>query len=153
MMKKLLRKIELLLIDDDRDDVFLFKKVLEDRNSPFSLTVATDGEEALEILLNMKLKKYNPDLVLLDLMMPKVDGFEFLSKMKHDDDLKHLPVIVFSDSDYPSTVEKAYKFQASAYIMKPHDSNGYDRVVGALENWWCNTIVLPGNVVLSLDMP
>jgi CheY-like chemotaxis protein len=145
--------LELFLVEDDKDDVFLFRTVLEEQKAAFRLKVSTDGEDALEELLNFRKDHYRPDLILIDLGIPRLNGLELLSKIKHDEDLKPLPVVVFSSSNDSTMVKEAYRLNVSGFIRKPKTIQEYKEIFQTLEKWWCSTIILPEKEAFSLKHP
>jgi len=145
-MKNEQKLIELFLIDDDKDDVLFFQEVLKEQSTSLNLTISTDGEDALQELLDLKDRKYCPDLILLDLRMPKLDGLEFLAKIKHDEFLLHIPVVIMSDSDCPQIIKKAYKLHASGFIRKPQNLRDYEETIKNFGKWWASTVLLPRRI-------
>jgi CheY-like chemotaxis protein len=113
---------------------------------PKYLSVVTDGEEAIEFLTRNG--KYNdaprPDLILLDLNLPKMDGREVLEKIKADPDLKRIPVLVLSTSRSDRDVAGAYEHRANCYLAKPSELDEYLDVVRAIEAYWLSCVALPG---------
>jgi CheY-like chemotaxis protein len=136
------RVVQLFLVDDDEEDVDMFEAIFREEGTPCKLTVATDPVGALDKLISLERKDY-PDLIILDLSMPKIGGLEFLAKLKHDEFLQQIPVVFLSDSDCPSTVEKAYDSYASGYIRKPCSLEECRQTARCLKKWWGETILLP----------
>ncbi|MBK8881778.1 MAG: response regulator [Bacteroidales bacterium] len=112
-----LKQMNILLADDDIDDCIFFEKALEELIISTNLTTVHDGEELMQLLAN---ESYNlPDILFLDLNMPRKNGFECLSEIKHDNKLKDLPVIIFSTSFEQEVVNSLYKNGARYFIRKP----------------------------------
>jgi CheY-like chemotaxis protein len=110
------------------------------------LAVAKDGAEALEYLERSKQGgSAVPDFIVLDLNLPKRTGREVLHEIKADAELKKIPVLVMSSSGAEEDVEAAYRLNANCYIRKPADLPGYEKVVRAIEDFWCMAVTLPEN--------
>src|SRR5436309_3668955 len=121
-----------LLVEDNATDVTLFRVALESIPASIDLSVADDGEQALEYLRGKGVYAgaARPDFILLDLNLPRKDGFEVLGELKSDPDLRLIPVIVLTSSRSPEEIARAYDLQAAAYFVKP--LSGYDRVVHSI---------------------
>lgn len=137
--------IELLLIDDDDKDIFLTKRAFKRSRTPNRIEVAKDGEEGLAVLRHEAPfdKVPRPDLILLDLNMPRMTGHEFLATIKNDDDLKSIPVIVMTMSQSEVDMMKSYRNHASSFISKPIELGDFMRVIQALEDFWFTAVRLP----------
>ena len=140
-----LAPIEILLVDDNPGDIELTRAALRDARILNEIHVATDGEQALRFLkrLGEFAKAPRPDLVFLDLTMPRVDGFQVLAEMKADPDLRRIPVIVMSSSDAEKDLARAYDTQISAYLIKPSDLDAYFTAIRSVKELWFNVIALP----------
>ena len=142
-----LSPIEILLVEDNPADVRLTKEALHEEKLHNNLSVVSDGEEALEFL--HKKGKYakatTPDLILLDLNLPKMDGREVLKEIKSDDELKSIPVVILTVSKAEEDVLKTYKLHANCYISKPIDLNQFSRVVKSIKEFWLTIVKLPPN--------
>jgi len=136
--------IEILLVEDNAGDVRLTREALKDAKVLNTLHVARDGEEAMEYLCHKG--KYadapRPDLVLLDLNLPRKDGREVLSEIKADEVLKRIPVVILTTSKSEEDVLKVYNLHANCYVTKPLDLDQFIRVVQAIEDFWF-TVVRP----------
>lgn len=141
------RPIEILLVEDNPGDVRLTVEVMKESKVHNKIHVAEDGVEALAFL--RKQGKYKdacrPDMVLLDLNLPRKDGREVLAELKADDDLKRIPVVVLTTSRAEQDIVKTYNLHANAYICKPVDLNQFINVVKTIENFWLTIVVLPAN--------
>ena len=137
--------IEILLVEDDPADVRLVKEFLTQENPHHHIHVVTTGAEAMAFVYNKDnhAKAPRPDLILLDLNLPLVDGRETLACLKSDNNLKCIPIIVFSSSRAPHDVSKVYDLHANAYIVKPRTLEEYRRVLTLIEEFWLNTAQLP----------
>ncbi len=139
------KPVELLLVEDNPADVRLTQEVFESCKITNHMSVVTDGEEALAFL--RKEGAYadgpRPDVVLLDLNLPKKDGREVLSEIKSDPELKIIPVIVLTTSDADQDVWKAYDAGVNSYIKKPVDLEQFIEVCRCIENFWLTIAKLP----------
>jgi two-component system response regulator len=139
------RPIEILLVEDSATDVMLAEEALEKAKMRNNLHVVKDGVEAMAFLRQQG--KYTdvprPDLVLLDLNMPRKDGREVLAEVKEDDDLKSIPVVVLTTSQAQEDVLKAYGLHANCYISKPVDFQQFTNVVRAIDQFWFTVVTLP----------
>ena len=137
--------IDLLLIDDDQADIYLAKRVLGKCGTPVAIQVARHGEEALALLRREGQHRdaRRPDLIFLDLNMPRMNGHEFLEVMKADDDLKSIPTIVMSMSNSEVDMAKSYALQASAYVSKPMELEAFAKVIRSVEEHWFQVVRLP----------
>jgi CheY-like chemotaxis protein len=139
------RIVEILLIDDDPDDVELAREALDDLAVGNHLTVVEDGAKALAYLRAEGDFEYAilPDLILLDLKMPKKSGLEVLAEIKDDENLRRIPVIVLTTSDAPDDILEAYELQASCYITKPADLEEFEHVMGLIKDFCLTVVRLP----------
>jgi len=137
--------LEILLVEDNPADVRLTQEAFRRADLHANLSVAYNGEEALAIL--RKEGKYaesaRPNLVLLDVNMPRKDGWAVLRDMKHDRSLDCIPVIVLTSSAAEEDIVKAYKHQASSYISKPPDLAGLNEVIESIRGFWIDVATLP----------
>lgn len=135
--------LEILLVEDNPSDVRLFQDAL---SGPYHVTVAQNGAEALDRLFQRGKFKNSPrpDVVVLDLNIPLVDGHEVLNAMKSNSQLRSIPAIIFSASSRPGDVEKAYEFGASAYLVKPTGLDEMERTLVAFVHFWIEQCVYPG---------
>lgn len=140
-----LRIINILLVEDNPGDVRLTQEVFKEGKIKNILHVVMDGEEALDYL--NKRGKYTtaetPDLVLLDLNLPKIDGREVLEEIKNTPKLKRIPVIVLTTSDAQADILKMYDNHANCYITKPVDFSQFMNVVKSIEDFWLTIVKLP----------
>ena len=140
--------IEVLLVEDSPGAAQLTREALRDALVPNHIHVVADGEEALRFLHQEPpyADTPKPDLILLDLNLPKVDGRTVLSTVKSDSSLMDIPVIVLTCSDNPRDIEHAYRHQAAGYITKPADLDDYFIAVRSLKELWFNVMALPTKV-------
>jgi chemotaxis family two-component system response regulator Rcp1 len=139
------RPIEILLVEDSPGDVRLTREAFADAKVSNRLSVVTDGVEAIDFL--RKRGRFasgtKPDLVLLDLNLPKKDGREVLREMKADESLKRIPVVVLTTSRAEEDILKAYDLHANCYITKPVDFPRFLEVVRSIEDFWLTVVKLP----------
>jgi chemotaxis family two-component system response regulator Rcp1 len=139
------RHAEILLVEDNVGDVILAKKAFSNAKMHNNMTIAMDGEEALAIL-RKEGKHANaamPDLVLLDLNLPKMNGKDVLQAIKSDEKLRHIPVVILTSSRAELDVVKSYNLHANAYIIKPVTLKALAEIVTSIEQFWFTVIVLP----------
>jgi CheY-like chemotaxis protein len=138
--------IQILMVEDNDGDVFLTMEALHAAKIGNHVHVVHDGVEALEFLRRQG--KYasapRPDLILLDLNLPRKDGREVLADIKVDADLRAIPVIVLTSSSAETDVARSYDLHANCYIVKPVDFEGLMEVVRSIENFWLIVVKLPG---------
>lgn len=140
-----MQSIHILLVEDNEGDILLTKEALEDAKILVELSIAKDGKEALDFL--NKTGKYAnvalPDLILLDVNLPKKNGHEVLHYIKHSENLKHIPVIMLTTSSSQKDINMSYNNYANCYITKPVDVNDFLSVVTTIENFWITVVELP----------
>jgi CheY-like chemotaxis protein len=144
-MKMFGKLVEILLVEDNEGDVGLIEEVLEEINIRSNLHVATDGEEAI-LYLHGEGKfsgSPSPDIVLLDLNLPKKDGREVLEEIREDNRLKKIPVVVLTTSQAEKDIMRAYELHANAYVNKPLDFDQFINVVKSIANFWLEIVKLP----------
>lgn len=141
------KPIEILLVEDNPGDARLAAEAFKegDKKSPNRLHVVEDGVEAMEFLRreNGYAEVPKPNIILLDLNLPRKDGREVLAEVKSDDELKKIPVIVMTTSQAEEDIVKSYELQANAYITKPIDFDNFMSSVESVESFWLETVELP----------
>ncbi len=144
-MNSLGRPIEILLVEDNPGDVRLLQEALKEGKVCNNLAIVNDGVEALSYL--KKQGQYadapRPDLILLDLNLPKKDGREVLEEYKSDPDLKRIPVVILTTSAAEADILKVYDLNANCYITKPVDFEQFIEVVQLIESFWLSIVKLP----------
>jgi CheY-like chemotaxis protein len=142
------KKIHILLVEDNPGDIRLVREALNEYKVTHHLEVIVDGVKALNYLQRKKasLNGSLPDLILLDLNMPKKDGREVLKEIKQDVDLRPIPVIIFSSSKADEDIRGSYDHHANCYVCKPLDLDAFIEVVGLILRFWLDTIKLPSRV-------
>jgi chemotaxis family two-component system response regulator Rcp1 len=144
---RLVRPIEILLVEDNPGDADLAREALEGSKFNNILNVVDDGEKAMAYLRRDGLypEVSRPDLILLDLNIPKKDGRQVLAEIKEDDNLKRIPVVILTTSRAEEDVMKSYNLHCNCYITKPIDLNQFLSVVRSIEDFWLSIVVLPPN--------
>ncbi len=140
-----IRPIEILLVEDNPGDVRLTREALADAKVANHLGVASDGIDALQYLRRTGKHKdaIRPDLILLDLNLPKKDGRQVLDEIKADPDLRRIPVVVITSSEAEQDIVKSYDLHANCYVSKPLDLSQFVRVVRSVEDFWMTIVKLP----------
>ena len=141
-----MKPIEILLVEDNPADVRLTQEALREGKVRNVLHVARDGVEAIDFLRRRGdfPNATKPDLVLLDLNLPRKDGREVLAEIKADPELKKLPVVVLTTSSAEKDILKSYELHANCYITKPVDLEQFVNVVRSIDNFWLTVVRLPG---------
>jgi chemotaxis family two-component system response regulator Rcp1 len=144
---KIIKPVDILLVEDNPGDVRLTREALKESKVSNKLYVVKDGAEAMEYLdkKGTYRKAVRPDLILLDLNLPKKNGKEVLSEVKGDPDLKSIPVVVLTTSSDEVDILKSYNLHANCYITKPIDIKQFHKVVKAIDNFWFTIVKLPQN--------
>lgn len=140
-----MKLIEVLLVEDDPQDVEITKEVMELSKVKLNVNVVGNGAEALDYLRKEDGYEHaiKPDLILLDLNMPKMNGREFLEEMKKDEQLKLIPVVVLTTSKAEEDIVKTYKLGASCYVTKPVGLDQFQKVVQAVDSFWFTVVKYP----------
>ncbi|MFL6462965.1 MAG: response regulator [Bryobacteraceae bacterium] len=139
--------LRILLVEDSPSDVRLIREALKETPVPVQITVAQDGVEAMEYLRSTETgRSHRPDLVLLDLNLPRKNGREVLAEVKSSPGLKQIPVLVMTSSRADEDIAQAYSLNANCYITKPGDLQEYINVVRAIEDFWFVTATLPDSI-------
>ena len=137
--------MEILLVEDDAGDIDLTKEALEESKLQVSLNVVRDGVEAIAYLRREGeyTQATRPDLILLDLNLPRLNGREVLQEIKNDDKLKAIPIVVLSTSDTHEDIRSSYNLGANCYIKKTLDMDKFIEIVRSIENFWFSIVQLP----------
>ncbi len=135
--------LNILIVEDSPPDVMLLERALDAEGRPHQVTVAVDGVDALALLRRDLTGTRRPDLILLDLNMPRMDGREFLEHVKHDPGLRSIPVVVLSTSDQQDDIQASYERHCNAYVTKPHALADFDALVQALVRFWADCVRRP----------
>ena len=140
-----LRPVEILLVEDSPGDVRLTREVLKDAKIANNLQVAIDGEEAMSILRreDEHAGAARPDLILLDMNLPRKNGREVLAEMREDPSLQRIPVIMLTTSSAEADIARSYELGVNCYITKPLDLGAFIDVVRSIEQFWLSVVCLP----------
>jgi len=137
--------VEILLVEDNEADIRLTQEGIKETKIHNNLHVVRDGEEAMDFLY--KRGDYRdavtPELILLDLNLPKKDGREVLKEIKNDDALSHIPVVILTTSEAEKDIVKSYKLHANCYVTKPMGIDQFVEVIKAIEDFWFSIVKLP----------
>jgi chemotaxis family two-component system response regulator Rcp1 len=145
MQNDFMNSIDILIVEDNKGDARLIKEVFNENKVFNSLYFVNDGVEAMDFLYARG--KYKgvpkPDLIILDLNLPKKDGREVLAEIKSDDGLKHIPVVIMTISQAEEDILKSYNLHANCFVSKPIDLNQFIKVIKSIENFWFSVVKLP----------
>jgi two-component system, chemotaxis family, response regulator Rcp1 len=138
--------VEILLVEDNPSDVVLTRIAMKQCKIANQMHVAGDGVEALAFLRRegKHAGAPRPDLILLDLNLPRMDGRQLLAAVKQDDSLRSIPIVVLTSSDAERDVMKSYALHANAYVTKPLDMGEFIRIVKSIDDFWFGIVRLPG---------
>ncbi|MFR9749495.1 response regulator [Nocardia sp. 004] len=139
------RPIDILLVEDDPGDELMTREAFEDNKIGNTLHVTRDGEEALDFLYRQgtHANAPRPDLILLDLNLPKYDGRQVLEKIKADPDLSHIPVVVLTTSAAEEDILRSYRLHANAYVTKPVDLDQFVAAIKQIDDFFVQVVRLP----------
>lgn len=142
------KKVNILLVEDNPGDVRLTQEVFKESSFEVSIDVCLDGEEALAFLeqrleLQMNNEEVLPDIVILDLNLPKKNGLELLKDIKYNPDLSHLPVLVLTSSGAQNDVQAVYEAGVNCYLIKPVDYQEFCELIKSIETFWFDIATLP----------
>jgi two-component system, chemotaxis family, response regulator Rcp1 len=137
--------IDILVVEDNPGDALLIREVLKSNKIYNTLNIVKDGEEAMDFLYRKGkfAEAPQPDLILLDLNLPKMDGRQVLAKIKFDDKLKQIPVVIMTMSQAEEDILKSYKLHANCYVTKPINLDQFVKVVESIEDFWFSLVKLP----------
>lgn len=139
------KHVEILLVEDSETDVDLMREVMEDSKLSNNLHVVMDGVAAINYLRQQEEYEnaVRPDIILLDLNLPKKDGREVLAEIKNDPDLQDIPVVVLTSSKAEEDIYRSYKLHANCYVTKPLDLEQFALIVRQIESFWFSVVKLP----------
>lgn len=137
----------LIVAEDDQEDLMILLRVLEKHNLLTRISVVGDGSELVDYLTTHSRRKGSsariPTVVLLDLKMPTMDGNEALRRIKQSNDLRHVPIVIFTTTRSDEDVDRCYHEGANAFVEKPRHVEGYDDVIATIRGFWLQTARLP----------
>lgn len=131
-----MKLLRVLLVDDNPEDIFLAREVFQEHQGHVELVTCQSGPDALEYLRRHAEAAYLPDVVLLDINMPGMSGFELLRAIKDDRALAHIPVVMLTTSDHPEDVREAYTLHASSYLIKSETFQAFMEQIDAFVTYW-----------------
>jgi two-component system, chemotaxis family, response regulator Rcp1 len=139
------RAIEVLLVEDSPGDVRLTREAFRDADTYIHLHLASNGVEAMEFLKNEgnHVHAPRPDLILLDLNLPRMDGREVLARIKQDHSLKTIPTVILTTSASEADISKSYQLQANCYLIKPVQLDAFESLVKSINDFWLTKVELP----------
>lgn len=139
-----MKPFSILVVEDNEGDVEMTQRALSTAEQPCDLTIAHDGMHALDLLRHEPGKEPAiPQLILLDINMPRMDGKELLAAVKSDSRLRHIPVVMFTSSESPTDIRECYERHASCYVVKPFNGRKYAQALHDVVNFWSTTSRLP----------
>lgn len=143
-----MESVEILMAEDSPSDAELAKEALKNGMLDVNMNVVTDGEEAINYLFRRGEYKNaaRPDLILLDINMPKKSGLEVLALIKQDEDLKRIPVVILTTSEDERDIAKSYEHYAACFITKPVNFQSFQEIVGPLKSFWFTIVTLPPKI-------
>lgn len=139
--------LNILLVEDNEGDIVLIQEAFEEFNLSVNLDIVRDGEEAVNYLLNRgnQVEAKKPDLIILDINLPKINGHEVASIIKQNDSTKQIPVVIFTTSSSDSDISRAYYNLVNSYVIKPVDVNIFLKKIAEIGHYWSNVARLPKN--------
>ena len=143
---KLSKTLEILLVEDSPDDMELISNLFSFTDLSYRLQIAKDGIEAIAYLNQLDDNPNDssyPDLILLDLNLPKKDGKETLAEIKADSRFSQIPIIILTSSDCQQDIVQCYQMDANCYLTKPSNIEDFSRLIKMIEDFWFNTVILP----------
>lgn len=145
--------LHVLQVEDNQGDILLTREALDEIGIPYTLRVLRDGEQAKTVLQAIAEQREGPapDLILLDINLPKLNGHELLVFIKEHNQLKHVPVVIFTTSSAQEDIAKAYQNQANCYITKPAEAEAFIEALQKIEQFWNHICQLPGSFPRSRE--
>ena len=138
-----MKKNQILLVEDNEGDIVLTSEAFEESSCKVNIQVARNGKEAINILFDQNEDTQLPDLILLDINLPLLNGHEVLKKIKENEKTRHIPVAILTTSSAISDINLTYENFANCFITKPADINDFFETINALSNYWFNICKLP----------
>ncbi len=137
--------LQVLMVEDNPGDVRLVREIFRDANSETNLHVASDGVEAMAFLRRQGVhaEAPRPDLILLDLNLPRMDGRQVLAQIKGEGEFKTIPTIVLTSSEAQADIVTSYQLQANCYLSKPGQLEDFEKLVKSVSDFWLTTVKLP----------
>lgn len=143
-----MKKWKVMLVDDDENDRLTFQRLLKSEGIDVELIMARDGREALDQLISDRFLQFQdkPDLILLDLNMGILDGFETLKILKTSESTRSIPVVVLTTSSNKRDIEASYALGANSYIVKPTSLDDFSKIIRGLKSYWADLVITPDRV-------
>lgn len=143
-----MKKWKVMLVDDDENDRLTFQRLLKSEGIDVELIMARDGREALDQLFSDRFPQFQdkPDLILLDLNMGILDGFETLKILKTSESTRSIPVVVLTTSSNKRDIEASYALGANSYIVKPTSLDDFSKIIRGLKSYWADLVITPDRV-------
>lgn len=130
----------LLIIDDDEDDQYLLKFAFEEESTMYKFSFGSNGKEGLELIQKAAV---TPDLILLDLNMPLMNGFEVLARIRASPPYCHIPVVILTTSANSDDIIKAYQLGANSFVTKPYNSQSFRKLAKSIQSYWFSVVERP----------
>jgi CheY-like chemotaxis protein len=140
-----MKSLNILLVEDNEGDILLTTEAFEESKIINIVDVIRDGKEAINFFNGLSNKDNTPDLVLLDINLPKMNGHEVLMYIKNNEKFKHIPVIMLTTSSSEKDILQSYKSHVNCYITKPIDVSDFIRAITKIEDFWINIVSIPKN--------
>lgn len=140
-----MKQVQILLVEDNEGDILLTQEAFEESKLINALNVVRDGREAVDYLEAVEDKEKLPDIILLDVNLPKKNGHEVLTHIKKSEKLRHIPVIMLTTSSSEKDINLSYRNCANCYITKPINVSDFFGVINKIENFWIQVVKLPHN--------
>jgi CheY-like chemotaxis protein len=143
-----MKEVHILLVEDNAGDIFLIREALEENKVINKLSVIKDGVEVMDFLRKEKDfgQADTPDLILLDINLPKKNGLEILEEIKTHEEFKKIPVIILTTSASATDISESYRRYANCFITKPVEAQSFLKVITSIENYWIKIVTLPNNM-------
>lgn len=139
------KQASIILVEDNKADQMIIERALEDGKISCNLNIAQHGQEALDYMLSLTNINQLPDLILMDINMPVLDGKQTLKQIRSHERLKHIPVIMLTTSNREKDVLESYQLGVNAYLTKPIEHDAFMHTVRQIEHFWFDLVVLPTN--------
>ncbi|PWK79367.1 CheY-like chemotaxis protein [Mucilaginibacter oryzae] len=138
-----MKSVSILLVEDNEGDILLTTEALGESKIINEITIKRDGREAIDFFESLNSKDLLPDIVLLDINLPKVSGHEVLMYLKNSEKYRHIPVIILTTSSSEKDLSKSYNNHVNCYIVKPIEANDFINAVSKIEDFWINIVSIP----------
>jgi CheY-like chemotaxis protein len=140
-----MKEVNILLIEDNEGDIVLLKEAFEESKLIHSISIIKDGKEAIRYFEHLKKNEAKPNLVLLDINLPKVSGFDVLKYIRKHENFRSIPVIILTTSSLETDIVRSYENCANCFITKPIEIADYFNAMSVMEDFWINIVSVPNN--------